>query len=175
MAACVHVPEEARRESFWARVTDSKKLSAGKRDELYDLIVTHCHYGIAESSVAEIDRINILQASLLAMTRAMEKMMVDFGTRPETALVDGNRKPHLPCSVQTIIRGDSISLSIAAASILAKVARDRVMTRLCAKYPMYGWSRNAGYGTAQHLAALNDHGITEHHRRSFAPVRAKSG
>lgn len=175
MAACVHVPEGARRESFWAGVTDSKKLSAGKRDELYDLIVAHCHYGIAEASVEEIDRINILQASLLAMTRAMEKMTGDFGIRPETALVDGNRKPPLPCAVRTIVRGDSISLSIAAASILAKVTRDRVMTLLCAEYPMYGWSRNAGYGTAHHLKALNDHGITRHHRTSFAPVRARSG
>lgn len=175
LAACVYVPAEMRREYFWAGVNDSKKLSAKKRNELYDLIIAHCHYGIAESSVEEIDRINILQASLLAMSRAMETMMTRFGTKPETALVDGNQKPRLPCSVQTVVKGDSISLSIAAASILAKVTRDRMMNDLCTQYPMYGWSRNAGYGTAQHLAALNDHGITEHHRRSFAPVRARSG
>ncbi len=173
VAACVYVPAEIRREYFWAGVNDSKKLSAKKRDKLYDLITAHCHYGIAESSVEEIDRINILQASLLAMLRAMETMVARFGTKPETALVDGNQKPRLPCSVQTVVKGDSISLSIAAASILAKVTRDRLMNDLCTQYPMYGWSKNAGYGTAQHLAALNEHGITKHHRASFAPVRAK--
>lgn len=91
------------------------------------------------------------------------------------ALVDGNQKPRLPCDIQTVVKGDSLSLSIAAASILAKVTRDRIMNDLCAQYPMYGWSKNAGYGTALHLKALTEHGITNHHRKSFAPIKQKAG
>ncbi len=171
LAACVYIPPDARAESFWSQVNDSKKLSEKKRDMLFDLIITHTHYGIAEASAQEIDEINILQASLLAMTRSLDVMCSSFGVAPALALVDGNRKPKLSCAVQTVVKGDSISLSIAAASILAKVTRDRVMNDLCQKFPMYGWSRNAGYGTAEHLRAINDHGVTHHHRRSFAPVR----
>lgn len=171
LAACVYIPPAARKESFWQQVNDSKVLSEKKREALYDLIITHTHYGIAECSPREIDEINILQASLLAMKRALEQMSGKFAVMPTHALVDGNRKPQLPCAVETVVKGDSISLSIAAASILAKVTRDRMMRDLCAQYPMYGWSRNAGYGTAEHLRALNDYGITPHHRRSFAPVR----
>ena len=170
-AACVYIPPEARGESFWAQVNDSKKLSEKKRDMLFDLIVAHTHYGIAEASAQEIDEINILQASLLAMSRSLDVMCSSFSVAPALALVDGNRKPQLSCPAQTVVKGDSISLSIAAASILAKVTRDRVMNDLCQKFPMYGWSRNAGYGTAEHLRAINDHGVTDHHRRSFAPVR----
>lgn len=172
VAACVYIPDNMRKESFWSQVNDSKKLTGKKREELYGLIITHAHYGIAESCVEEIDKINILQASLLAMSRSLNKMSVDFGLVPTLALVDGNRKPKLPCEVQTVVKGDSISLSIAAASILAKVTRDRLMSELCQKFPAYGWSRNAGYGTAEHLRAINDHGVTDHHRRSFMPVRA---
>ena len=172
LAACVHIPPEARQESFWGMVNDSKKLSGKKRDALFDLIIAHTHYGIAQASAREIDEINILQASLLAMSRALEGMSKTFTLTPALALVDGNRKPKLPCAVRTVVKGDSISLSIAAASILAKVTRDRLMNDLCAQYPLYGWSRNAGYGTAEHMQAINDHGVTEHHRRSFAPVKA---
>lgn len=171
VAACVYIPHEVRSESFWAQVNDSKKLTGKKRDELYDLIIAHTHYGIAESSVEEIDDINILQASLLAMSRSLDTMSSTFRFRPALALVDGNRKPKLSCQIQTVVKGDSISLSIAAASILAKVTRDRIMKDLCHEFPMYGWRRNAGYGTAEHLRAINDHGVTDHHRRSFAPVR----
>lgn len=172
MAACVYIPENIRKKSFWSAVNDSKKLSAKRRDELFDLIVAHTHYGIAQSSVEEIDQINILQASLLAMKRAFEEMSKTAPAGKWIALVDGNQKPKLPCSIQTVVKGDSISLSIAAASILAKVTRDRMMHELCAQYPVYGWSRNAGYGTALHLAALRDYGVTDHHRKTFAPVRA---
>lgn len=172
VAACVYIPPNARQESFWAQVNDSKKLSDKKREMLYDLIVTHTYYGIAEATAQEIDKINILQASLLAMGRSLDAMSSTFSIIPALALVDGNRKPALPCAVRTIVKGDSISLSIAAASILAKVTRDRIMGDLCQKFPVYGWSRNAGYGTAEHLRALNNHGATNHHRRSFAPVQA---
>lgn len=171
VAACVYIPPEVRQESFWTQVNDSKKLTGKKRDALYDLIIAHTHYGISESSVQEIDEINILQASLQAMSRSLDTMSAHFKIAPALALVDGNRKPRMTCQVQTVVKGDSISLSIAAASILAKVTRDRLMNDLCEKFPMYGWSRNAGYGTAEHLRAINDYGVTDHHRRSFAPVR----
>lgn len=171
VAACVYIPQEVRAESFWAQVNDSKKLSEKKRDALYDLIIAHTHFGIAESTTQEIDEINILQASLLAMSRSLDIMSANFKITPALALVDGNRKPKMSCPVQTVVKGDSISLSIAAASILAKVTRDRTMNDLCEQFPMYGWSRNAGYGTAEHLRAINDHGVTKHHRSSFAPVR----
>ena len=172
VAACVYIPEHVRKESFWASVNDSKKLSERKRETLYDLIIAHTSYGIAESTVEEIDQINILQASLLAMSRSLDLMKANFSVTPEIALVDGNQKPKLPCLIQTVVKGDSISLSIAAASILAKVTRDRIMGELCQKFPLYGWSRNAGYGTASHLEAISEYGITDHHRRSFAPVKA---
>lgn len=166
VAACVYVSPEVREMDFWAQVNDSKKLSAKKRDMLFDLIRAHCTYGIAECSAAEIDSMNILRASLLAMRRAFDAC---GGGADWVALVDGNQKPPLPCTIQTVIRGDSTSLSIAAASILAKVTRDRIMAALCTQYPMYGWSKNAGYGTKTHLEALRAHGVTEHHRKSFAP------
>lgn len=168
VAACVFVPVEKRGLGFWDDVNDSKKLTAKKRDTLFDYIREHCFYGIAEASVDEIDQMNILRASLLAMKRSFEVM---GGKGEWVALVDGNQKPPLPCTIQTVIKGDSISRSIAAASILAKVTRDRVMEDLCRQYPMYGWSKNAGYGTALHLSALREHGITAHHRKSFAPIK----
>lgn len=171
VAACVYVPTDKRGLGFWDDVNDSKKLSAKKRDTLFDHIREHCIYGIAEASVDEIDQLNILRASLLAMKRSFDIM---GGKADWVALVDGNQKPPLPCTIQTVIKGDSISRSIAAASILAKVTRDRVMEDLCKQYPMYGWSKNAGYGTALHLNALREHGITAHHRKSFAPIRQTS-
>lgn len=169
VSACVHVPPEKRGLDFWNMVNDSKKLTAKKRDLLFDLIQEHCQFGIAQASVNEIDSMNILRASLLSMQRAFEVM---GGTTDWVALVDGNQKPPLPCTIQTVIKGDSTSLSIAAASILAKVTRDRIMNDLCTQYPMYGWSKNAGYGTASHLQALKTHGITDHHRKSFAPIKS---
>lgn len=173
VAACVHVYPDARRKRFWSKVNDSKKLNPAQREELFIYISEHCAFGISQASVDEIDRINILHASMLAMRRALALMAADHGIKPEIALVDGNYAPRLPCAVQTVIQGDATSLSIAAASILAKVTRDRMMKELCARNPGYGWSTNAGYGTPEHLAGLDKHGVTPHHRKSFAPVQVK--
>lgn len=153
-----------------ARIDDSKKLTAATRDALAPQIrEVAVAWAVAEASVAEIDDINILQAALLAMTRAVEKLRV----APTYALIDGNRAPKaLPCPAQTVVKGDSRSLSIAAAAILAKTERDRIMVELDAEFPGYGWARNAGYPTPEHLAALRRLGPTPWHRRSFAPVAA---
>jgi ribonuclease HII len=145
---------------------DSKVLSKARREDLYARLPGCARIGVGAASVAEIDRRNILGATLLAMSRALAAL----GAEPDLALVDGNRAPALPCPVETIIRGDAACLSIAAASVVAKVTRDRIMTRLAGIYPDYGWERNAGYGTAQHRDALIRHGITPHHRRSFSPI-----
>ncbi len=146
---------------------DSKKLTARRRAELFDIISGQCHVGIGLASVGEIDDINILRASLLAMRRAIE----DLPESPALALIDGNRQPEdLPCPARTVVKGDDKVLSIAAASVMAKVTRDRIMADLAREFPGYGWERNAGYGTREHLAALNTLGVTPHHRRSFRPV-----
>ena len=148
-------------------LNDSKVLSAARRERLFDEIHARAEVSLAWASVEEIDRLNIRAASLLAMRRAVE------GLRPcpEAALIDGNACPDgLPCRGVTLVRGDALSLSVAAASIIAKVARDRVMTALAAEFPGYGWEVNAGYPTASHRAALQDLGVTPHHRRSFRPV-----
>ena len=145
---------------------DSKKVPPLRRVELYDIIIDCAEVGIGRAEVGEIDSINILQATFLAMSRALETVRADH------ALVDGNQRPPLPCAVTCIVEGDSKSFSIAAASIVAKVTRDREMERLSADHPGYGWERNAGYGTAEHLAALRSLGVTPHHRRSFSPVTA---
>jgi ribonuclease HII len=151
-----------------ARIDDSKKLTHAKREALVPLIESVAvSWAVAEASVEEIDEINILQAALSAMTRAVGRL----SPVPTLALVDGNRAPKaLPCPALTVVKGDSRSLSIAAASILAKVARDRLMADLDQQFPGYGWARNAGYPTAEHLAALRQLGATPHHRRSFGPV-----
>jgi ribonuclease HII len=148
-------------------INDSKKLSARRREALFDEITATAHVGLGEASVEEIDEINILQASLLAMRRALQNLPV----KPDFALVDGNRDPGLKIPTQCIVKGDSLSFSIAAASIIAKVSRDRMMKKLAEIYPQYGWERNAGYGTAEHIKALKLVGITPHHRKSFAPIR----
>ena len=149
-----------------AGLDDSKVLSKGRREDLYARLPGRARIGIGAASVAEIDRRNILGATMLAMARALAAL----GAVPDLALVDGNRAPTLPCPVETIIRGDAVCLSIAAASIVAKVTRDRIMSRLAVVYPGYGWDRNAGYGTAEHRDALTRCGITPHHRRSFSPI-----
>ena len=146
---------------------DSKKLKPARRAELFDALQGHARIGVGIASVEEIDRINILQATLTAMQRAV----VDLAVVPGLALVDGNRAPDLNCPVQTVIKGDGLSLSIAAASIVAKVTRDRIMADLAEVHPGYGWDRNAGYGTPEHQRGLADLGVTDHHRRSFAPIR----
>lgn len=145
---------------------DSKKLSRAKREALATLVLESCICGFGEASVAEIDRLNILKATFLAMERAVAAL----GQPIDHALVDGNQKPPLGCAVQCVIGGDGLSLSIAAASVIAKVRRDRIMAELAAAHPGYGWETNAGYGTAEHLTALRRLGPTPHHRNSFAPV-----
>ncbi len=149
---------------------DSKKLSAARRALLAGAIKECALVGIGQASVDEIDRINILQATLLAMRRAVEQLALSHS--PDRALVDGNRPPLLSCAVECIIKGDSRSFSIAAASIIAKTERDHRMAELAVEHPGYGWERNAGYGTAQHLSALGKLGASRQHRRSFAPVAA---
>ncbi|MBL6957472.1 MAG: ribonuclease HII [Rhodospirillales bacterium] len=145
---------------------DSKKLKAEKRETLFAALEQHAVIGVGIASVAEIDTLNILQATLLAMGRAVAAL----GTQPDLALVDGNREPDLICPARCVVKGDGKSLSIAAASIVAKVTRDRIMGELDQAHPGYGWGHNAGYGTAEHKAALDSLGVTPHHRRSFAPI-----
>ena len=149
---------------------DSKKLTPERRLAASMALYASgaAEIGVGAASVAEIERINILHASLLAMRRAVMRLP----SLPDLALVDGNRPPNLPCAVQCVIGGDALSLSIAAASIVAKVARDRLMTRLAVRFPHYGWETNAGYGTPAHCQAMAASGISPHHRRGFAPVRA---
>lgn len=150
---------------------DSKKLSARRRAELAEVIrETALAWAVADASVEEIDRLNILQATLLAMQRAVAQMVQRRGRTPGRILVDGNRCPDVPYHVEAIVGGDGKIAAIAAASILAKTARDRSMLELHAAFPQYGFDRHMGYPTARHLAALAEHGASPHHRRSFAPV-----
>ena len=154
------------------RLDDSKVLTIEEREVCYRAL-RRCldrgaaRIGVGAASVPEIDRINILRAALLAMTRAV----ADLGVRPDTALVDGNIAPPLACTIQTVVKGDGLSFSIAAASVVAKVTRDRIMRRLAPRYPGYGWETNVGYATQEHGEAIRRLGVTRHHRRSFAPVR----
>jgi len=148
-------------------LTDSKQLSPKRRADLAAELHQVANVAIAHASVEEIDRLNILAASQLAMERAA----VALSRAPDFALVDGNRVPKgLPCRAIGIVKGDCKSLSISAASIVAKVCRDKLMVDLAQQYPAYGWDQNAGYPTPKHLAVLKSHGATPHHRRSFAPV-----
>ena len=150
-----------------AGLNDSKKLSERKRVALADLIRQNAlAWCVAEVSVEEIDRLNILQATLLAMQRAVAGLSV----RPESALVDGNRCPRLDIPVEAVVKGDGQIASIAAASILAKTVRDAGMLALHAQYPQYGFDRHMGYPTAAHCAALQAHGASPVHRKSFGPV-----
>jgi ribonuclease HII len=152
-----------------AMIDDSKKLTPARREAAHEAMVASgvVEFAVAEASVEEIDRLNILQATFLAMRRALAALAVS----PALALVDGNRvPPGLGCRAETVVGGDAHSYSIAAASIFAKVARDRHMASLAAAFPGYGWERNRGYGSAQHLEALKLLGPTPHHRMSFAPL-----
>lgn len=153
---------------FGARIDDSKKLSAVAREAAFAALRSHPHVEIAfgAASVAEIAQFNILGASLLAMRRAVLRLPVP----PVLALIDGNKAPDLPCPTQCVVGGDAVSLSIAAASIVAKVIRDKIMTKLAFRYPGYGWTGNAGYPTAAHRAALLRLGPTRHHRPGFGSV-----
>ena len=148
-------------------LNDSKLLSAAARESLATDIEACATISVAHASVEEIDRLNILRASHLAMVRAVNGLR----TRPDHALIDGNLVPvGLPCAATALVKGDSRSVSIAAASIVAKVARDRIMVDLAQQHPGYGWEKNAGYPTKMHRDALADLGVTPHHRRSFKPV-----
>ena len=145
-------------------LNDSKKLTDKKRRALYDIIVAEAvSYGIAMASEQEIDEINILQATFNAMERAMDQLTV----RPALALIDGNRERPFPVAVQTVVHGDGLSANIAAASILAKVTRDRYMEEMAERYPQYGFEIHKGYGTKAHYAALTEHGPCPIHRRTF--------
>jgi ribonuclease HII len=150
-----------------AGLTDSKKLSAVQRERLFDAIMAKslcC--SVAQASVAEIDRLNILQATLLAMRRAVDGLRL----KPALVLVDGNRLPDLNVAAQAIVRGDARVPCISAASIVAKVTRDRLLLELDEKHPAYGFASHKGYPTPAHLAALRVHGPLAEHRRSFGPV-----
>lgn len=149
---------------------DSKKLSQPRRAALESRIRASCRFGIGMASVAEIDAINILQATMLAMTRALDALCAGHGCQPHHVLVDGNRLPRWSYAATAVIGGDALHGCISAASILAKEERDRMMRAAAADYPHYGWDHNMGYGTPEHLTALRAHGPTPLHRRSFAPV-----
>jgi ribonuclease HII len=148
-------------------LADSKLLAAPVREQLALALRRSARIGVGAASVAEIDRLNILQASLLAMRRAVLRL----GCVPERALIDGNRTPELPCPCEGIVDGDASVPAISAASIVAKVTRDRLMQRLAVRYPGYGWETNVGYATRLHRDALWRLGPSRHHRRSFASVQ----
>ena len=165
VAAAVILPPELPR-GMKKEIRDSKKMTPQEREDLFEPLLAICSASIAEASVGEIDSLNILWASMLAMQRAVEGLqkLIDM------ALIDGNRCPKLSCPSVAIIAGDDKSLSIAAASILAKVTRDRMMRKLAAEHPGYGWERNFGYPTPEHLDALERLGLTHWHRTTFGPV-----
>lgn len=145
-------------------LNDSKKLSEKKREELYDIIIDKADaYCVATATVEEIDKLNILQATMLAMKRAVEGL----GVKPDHALIDGNKIPPIECGAEYVIKGDARSASIAAASVLAKVSRDRYMKKIAEEYPQYAFEQHKGYGTKLHYEKLREHGISDVHRRTF--------
>ncbi len=149
-----------------AGINDSKQLSAEAREALFPKILAAGHAGIGIVDVATIDGLNIYHATHAAMCVAVEKL----ACVPSAVLVDGNRYPKFDMPAEALVGGDALSISIAAASIVAKVTRDRIMRELALGFPVYGWERNKGYGTREHAEALRLHGTTSHHRRSFRPV-----
>lgn len=161
VAAAVVLPPDARLPGL----DDSKALSADQRERVFGLVRAHAlAVGVGVCSPAEVDELNVLWASMEAMRRAI----ADLALSPDVALIDGNRTaPGVPCPQEAVVKGDARSLSIAAASVIAKVTRDRRLVALDAELPAYGFARHKGYPTAQHYAALAEHGPTPHHRRSF--------
>ena len=167
VAACVvldpaHIP---------AHIDDSKALDEDARAFLYNRIMKHADVGVGIADVTRIDRDNILQATLWAMSEAIAALK----TPPKLVLIDGNKAPRLTMECRTIIKGDAKCVSIAAASIIAKVTRDRIMMALARDHPSYGFERHKGYGTPEHQAAINKHGVCQLHRRSFKPVQLALG
>ncbi len=160
--------------SLLNQIDDSKKLTRLKRHKLFNMIQEgegyFCFTATGQASTQEIERINIRQASFLAMRRATEALSLPNDISPCLALIDGKGRPSLPYPIKCLVKGDSLSLSIAVASIMAKVTRDQLMKTLARHYPVYGWDHNAGYGTLYHREALAIHGVTPHHRRTFAPI-----
>jgi len=148
-------------------LADSKILTKRRREELYPVIMSQALVGIGAASVREIDQLNILQATLLAMRRSVARLP----RTPTLALVDGNQNPGLGIRTELVIKGDATVPEISAASIVAKVVRDRLMRKLAQRHPFYGWESNVGYGAKLHRQAMADIGVTAHHRRSFAPLR----
>ncbi|WP_264706490.1 ribonuclease HII [Wolbachia endosymbiont (group B) of Colias croceus] len=148
-------------------INDSKKLTPKCRQVLYEKITSVAKFGIGMASVEEINSYNILQATKLSMKRALANLNLEL----DYVLVDGNQPPEVKWQVKSIVNGDSLSISIAAASIVAKVTRDRLMEELHNKHPQYNWYKNKGYRTKEHLSAIGLHGITKHHRKNFAPIR----
>ena len=172
VAAAVIIDRQRFRGTLRRELDDSKALSREARESCYEALLAYARQGVVSigvgaGSVGEIDRINILRASLAAMARAVAALRV----APDMALFDGNMAPPLPCRIKTVIKGDALSFSIAAASVVAKVTRDRIMHGLAGRYPGYGWETNVGYSTPEHGAAIRALGVTPHHRRSFEPVR----
>lgn len=175
-ASCVYVPDAVQSDDIWQEITDSKKMSLKRKNKAFDYIKSNCFWGIGEASAREIEDINIHHASLLAMRRAFDDMIGKspdiFAGKSCMALVDGKFiPPNMPCSAQSLIKGDLKSKTIAAASIIAKVSRDRYMGELANDHPHYGWERNAGYPTKEHKQAIMIHGPCPHHRRNFAGVK----
>ncbi len=147
-------------------IDDSKRLKADQRTRLTHAFAPYAEIGVGVAEVSEIDTLNILRATFLAMTRAVNELP----HYPDYALIDGNRMPHLACDGEAVVQGDGRSLSVAAASVVAKVTRDGIMENLAEKFPGYGWETNAGYGTKQHRSAIEELGVTPVHRRSYRPV-----
>lgn len=173
VAAVAVIDRSVAKRKLLRLIDDSKKLEGCDRETAYEAMVASgiVQFAVGEASVEEIDRINILQATFLAMRRALQVL----AAAPDMVLIDGNRAPPaLGCRAQTIVGGDALSYSIAAASIFAKVTRDRYMARLAETFPGYGWQTNRGYGSREHLEAIDRLGPTPHHRMSFAPLKLRA-
>ena len=169
-AAAVFFDRQKITSDLLTKIDDSKKIAQKKRATISKQIESIAIIGIGWASSGEIDQLNILEATMLAMQRAISSLQKQIILDPDYILIDGNKVPRLDFPSKAIVRGDEKSLSIAAASIVAKSTRDAFMTSLSKLYPGYGWEKNAGYGTREHLAAIEREGITVHHRRSFKPI-----
>ena len=169
-AAAVFFDRQKITSDLLTKIDDSKKIAQKKRATISKQIESIAIIGIGWASSGEIDQLNILEATMLAMQRAILSLRKQIILDPDYILIDGNKVPILEFPSKAIVRGDEKSLSIAAASIVAKSKRDAFMTSISKLYPLYGWEKNAGYGTREHLAAIEREGITSHHRRSFKPI-----